>query len=645
MDPYKLLGISSSQVKHDSDLEKVRQRAKTLFKRHTTAGSKFDAKKVLEAFDMIKQSIKGKIGEGQYKLLGRSRKERELDRHFNHQTKEIKKNKGLKRALKHARHGTLKERIHLPGDKERIPRERRRRDYRSRRRRRRERRRQVDVNILEGLNRLAAFLPKASKFPKVVKLLHRWMKEYMNVENREYVFKVLDGVANCEFLLDDAEARQDVIMVFEYVLGYFTEWFEKGGLDASVFGRCWQVATLLACRCFTDDAFVLSSTIAKLNEAMALLEKHKDIIGVVPQSNSRRRAKKEEEDGKKEEDDGESKVKSAKSEDGESLGVKSEAGSDSESDGMKSEASFGEMVAKKVKSQERVAVKAEVEVKVEPERKPEAGAEADVKVEAKPEAKAEDRKVGRPLMSRPLIGAAAPVAPGSRQPPSAVAGPSPASTTTGPSPLGPASPSPLALGSPSTDAGDDLEVLSSGSDANCVDVGSDDDILAVDSGNENDDEAEEIDIGSSDLSAEEGEVSSEGEVVEMAGSIFATPPAGQSLNVLRQHFVERCMATLFQQRGPMWARPKIDAFFQDIFYRRSIFTPGQQMQVEAWQSRIKTNQRSAERVIGEANNPLEAHRPVVDSREMRTVLDADSNTWAAKQTFDSRESNAGRVIR
>lgn len=105
------------------------------------------------------------------------------------------------------------------------------------------------------------------------------------------------------------------------------------------------------------------------------------------------------------------------------------------------------------------------------------------------------------------------------------------------------------------------------------------------------------------------------------------------------------MAALFLQRGPMWARPKIDAFFQDIFYRRSVFTQEQQTQLEGWQSRIKTNQRAAERVVGEANNPLEAHRPVIDSREMRTVIDSDSNAWAAKQTFDSRESNAGRVIR
>jgi len=37
----------------------------------------------------------------------------------------------------------------------------------------------------------------------------------------------------------------------------------------------------------------------------------------------------------------------------------------------------------------------------------------------------------------------------------------------------------------------------------------------------------------------------------------------------------------------LWARPKIDAFFQDLFYRRSVFAAPQRIQIEAWQSRIK----------------------------------------------------------
>jgi len=598
MDPYKVLGISVEQVKHDSDLDKVRARAKTLYKRHSKAGKKFDAKKVLEAYELVKQRQKSRVGEGQYKILGRSRKERELDKHFNHQTKDIKKNKRLMKALKAARHGTAKTRIHLPGDKERIPRQKRSRRDRHRRRRRDKRRkkRQVDVNILEGLNRVAKFLPQESKFPKVIKLLHTWIKDYMNADNREYIFKVLHGVANCGFLLSDAGARQDVAAVFEYVLTYFAEWFGRG-LETSSFGRSWQVAAVLASQCFTDDAFVLTSTITKLTEALELLEKHKDLIGVIPERRSK--AKKEEDDKKKEDDDEETgKHKRAKSEDRGSVGVKSEDGASD--DGGGSEASFGERVERRTK----------VETKVE--------AKGEAKDEAKDEVKDEAEAAGPRGLAAPVLPAASPA------------------------PL----PSPLASPGDDDDDDDDVDVLSSGSDGAdaAVDVASDDDVLDVGSDG-SDVKAEGISLGSSEGSVEEAEVSSEGDVEEVEGSIFATPPPGQSLDLLRQHFVDRCLATLFQRRGPLWARPKIDAFFQELFYRRAVFSKAQQAQVEAWQSLIKTSQKLGARDVGQANNPLEPNRPVVDSREMRTIIDSDSNVWSAKQTFDSRESSAGRVIR
>merc|ERR1712039_1157790 len=99
----------------------------------------------------------------------------------------------------------------------------------------------------------------------------------------------------------------------------------------------------------------------------------------------------------------------------------------------------------------------------------------------------------------------------------------------------------------------------------------------------------------------------------------------ESVDLMRTHFVDRCLYALFQRRG--------------------VFTAKQQLQIEGWQSNIKTNQKLGERDVGEANNPLEAHRPVVDSRETLTLFDADSSSWAAKQTFDSREASAGKVIR
>merc|ERR1712166_955790 len=64
---------------------------------------------------------------------------------------------------------------------------------------------------------------------------------------------------------------------------------------------------------------------------------------------------------------------------------------------------------------------------------------------------------------------------------------------------------------------------------------------------------------------------------------MGVPDTAASLRMLSDHFVNRCLGTLFMHRGPMWARPKIDAFFQDVFYRKAIFTQAQQTQIEAWQ--------------------------------------------------------------
>jgi len=574
MDPYKLLGISPNQVKQPSDVDKVRHRAKTLFKRLKSEGKKFDAKKVLEAFEIVKQNQKGKVGEGQYKLLGRSRKERELDKHFNHQSKEIKKNKKLKKELRKASHGTGKERFHLPGDKERIPKHRRR--HHRRRRKMTKEEKQKQVNILEGLNRLAVFLPKESKFPKGIKLLHRWTKDYMNADNREYLFKVLDTVADLDFITNDAEARQDVILVFEYVLGFFSEWFGKEK-QQELFGKMWRVASVLACQCFTDDAFVLSTTISKLKEALALLEAHREEIGVVITPEAKR-AKREE---------------------------------------LKQEAE-----AKREKEEEALKQEAKEEVEEEDES-PDWGEETKVEVKDEKKAKTEpEAKGSKKAQALPFRGMAPVVEPAPKQSPTVAVG--------------------------VVDDKDDgaPEVLSS--EDEMVDVGSDESVHGV--GDSDDDSVDgikdEVDIGSSEASnASDGEQSSEGEAEFLQGSIYPTPQVGASLERLREFYVQRCLATLFNQRGPLWARPKIDAFFQELFYRRAVFSEAQQLQIEGWQSRIKTNQRLGERLVGEANNPMEAQRPVVDSRETLVNFDADAGSWAAKQTFDSRESAAQRVIR
>lgn len=187
------------------------------------------------------------------------------------------------------------------------------------------------------------------------------------------------------------------------------------------------------------------------------------------------------------------------------------------------------------------------------------------------------------------------------------------------------------------DSGDEIfalsedEVFSLGSgeeDDDCLDLGSDDDFEDL-----------KFDISSGAASE------SSGEVEEIETPAFIVPTVLESVDMMRRHLVDRCLLSLFQHRGPLWARPKIDAFFQDVFYRRGALTPQQQLLVEGWQARIKSNQKVGARAVGETNNPMESQRPVIDSREMRSTFDAAGGDWAAKQTFDSRESCASKVIR
>mmetsp|Transcript_80706 Transcript_80706/g.261563 ORF Transcript_80706/g.261563 Transcript_80706/m.261563 type:complete len:583 (+) Transcript_80706:77-1825(+) len=580
MDPFKVLGLSERQVNKPSDLDVARHRAKRLYKRYLSEKKKFDAKKVLEAFDMVKRKLKNRPGEGVYKIIGRSRKERELDKHFNHQTKEIRKNKDLKRTLRKAKSGH--QGIHLPGQKERIP--------RPRRKRRRVSAKSKNVDTLQGLRRLAAVLPHQQKFPKVIKLLHRWMREYMNFENREYVFDVLHGIAKCDFITEDPEARQELVQVFEYALGYFSSWFESAD-DHRMLGRCWHIGTVLACRCYTDDPFILSSALAKLTELLGLLESHRDELALI--------------------DAGQEEGSKARR-----IDAKLEEGSKARLiDAKLEEGSKAELIDAKLGGHPKAEV---IEAKLE-----EVGDAA--RIEAKLEGGSLKPEQGR-VATKPEQAACGMALP--------VACPSPALSR-------------WPSGSPRSEAESDVEEVESlGSSDSVESLGSTDDEIkgeAIDL-EDSDVDCLEVKAEISSGSCSEDVESDEGDDDEVECSLFAVPSVAESLRQLRAHFVGRCLAALFMQRGPLWARPKIDPFFQDVFYRRSIFAQEQRVQVEAWQARIKALQRFGEREVGEANNPLEAHRPVVDSREMMVTFDADSNSWAAKQTFDSRDKNGARQV-
>eukprot|EP00392_Amoebophrya_sp_AT5.2_P008754 g8782.t1 len=102
MDPYKLVGFEEFEIRTKQDLERVRVRVKKKWKslcgeaqKLSEAGKKseadrvkYDAAKLNEAFETVKQ----RFHKPPEQLIGRGRKERELDGFFNHQSKELRRN-------------------------------------------------------------------------------------------------------------------------------------------------------------------------------------------------------------------------------------------------------------------------------------------------------------------------------------------------------------------------------------------------------------------------------------------------------------------------------------------------------------------------------------------------------------------------
>mmetsp|Transcript_35654 Transcript_35654/g.81730 ORF Transcript_35654/g.81730 Transcript_35654/m.81730 type:complete len:569 (+) Transcript_35654:47-1753(+) len=563
MDPFKVLQTAKTPVVNQSDVDKLRAKAKKLFKRYLAEKKKFEAKKVIEAFDMIKRQMK----QGEYKILGRSRKERELDKHFNHQSKEIKKNKDLRRMLRHEARGG--KRMHLRGDKEKIAAPRKKRKKRVAGPRTTQ-----EMNVLRTLGRIQPHLDNPVKFPKAMDLLFRWVQADMNMENFEHVFLVLQGVVETEFITSEADAREVVNRVFRYVLNYFSKWFLEAE-ERRMLSRHWNVATLLACQCYTDDAFVLSKTIANLTEVLEMFREKRALVEA---------AEEEQEAGLtrrvaliKSEGDMEAKkfFKLSPKEDQAASGdekkeeMKEELDDDEdEDDDYKDFGDFGDFGDDDIDDKDGLEDK------------------TDVKLETGASTKTLDRT------SSKLFAATSNV-------------------------------TSIDL---DLDAKSEISSAESAADAVEVDDGSSDSVGIL-----------EEEISLSDGCSDEGsDCAEEAEVV-----IFAVPSTKKSILHIREKFVDRCLTTLFQNRGPLWARGKIDAFFQEVYYKKDLFSSEQQQRIEAWQARIKVMQKEKDRALGEANNPLEAHRPVVDSRETRTIMDSDANSWAAKQTFDARDRFGG----
>jgi len=59
MDPFQVLGVSKESLRGKEDMERVRQKVKELYKRLAKDGKDKEAKRVCEAFELVKKSFKG----------------------------------------------------------------------------------------------------------------------------------------------------------------------------------------------------------------------------------------------------------------------------------------------------------------------------------------------------------------------------------------------------------------------------------------------------------------------------------------------------------------------------------------------------------------------------------------------------------
>ncbi|EER09341.1 hypothetical protein Pmar_PMAR026116 [Perkinsus marinus ATCC 50983] len=85
-DAYRALNLS-----YDAEWEKIMDRARSLKHRYKAAGDKRSLARVYKAFSILEADRKKRLYGGDEQLIGRSRRDRELDGMYNHMTKEIAK--------------------------------------------------------------------------------------------------------------------------------------------------------------------------------------------------------------------------------------------------------------------------------------------------------------------------------------------------------------------------------------------------------------------------------------------------------------------------------------------------------------------------------------------------------------------------
>eukprot|EP00397_Hematodinium_sp_SG-2012_P034852 GEMP01037420.1.p1 GENE.GEMP01037420.1~~GEMP01037420.1.p1 ORF type:complete len:520 (+),score=130.93 GEMP01037420.1:149-1708(+) len=259
MDPYKLLGVDRHKVTDKHSLELLRQKTKRLWKEHAEKKQKFECKRVMEAFAQIQKAVLRPKEE-----IHRSAKERDLDRMYNRQTKEIDKRKKRAKQYQTASERVRRKRLRMHGNRGES-------DRRRRKRMRIERPKPPPTVATEGLRRLRDLLLKPDKYAKAVKLLHRWVSEYYEPSSREYLFEVLAEMCDAKTVAQDPTVTKDTMAVFSKVFLDSKEWFSRSDLHQKV-RRWWSIAAIWNNEVFTDDQFTFTKVMGKFEELLEEFE-------------------------------------------------------------------------------------------------------------------------------------------------------------------------------------------------------------------------------------------------------------------------------------------------------------------------------------------------------------------------------------
>ncbi|CEM01969.1 unnamed protein product [Vitrella brassicaformis CCMP3155] len=106
-------------------------------------------------------------------------------------------------------------------------------------------------------------------------------------------------------------------------------------------------------------------------------------------------------------------------------------------------------------------------------------------------------------------------------------------------------------------------------------------------------------------------------------------PSRDELCMMKRLYFFNALSTIFTYRHKSWARTAVEHLFQQVYLKRSLFSPAEQEQISSWQSDIKTHKKQGPSVgalgIGEAADPVR------DAREERLSTAHGSGVWAAKQ--------------